>query len=168
MMQLRLTRRLIEHLDLDPCVFEEPRPASGALGNWLASQVSIAEVSGFIFLSESTLYSFWLPESGNPLENIFLIGLAGVLNIEGFNELDILRLLGDALPLDLSLNADKRFNVFLRTASAHFRLQLKREGGLDNASLAAAISRVNRCPCKELEGSTPAEVLGEVLRLPCQ
>ncbi|OPZ58778.1 MAG: hypothetical protein BWY87_01299 [Deltaproteobacteria bacterium ADurb.Bin510] len=168
MMQLRLTRRLVAHLDFDTEVFAEPRPASAGLGNWLVSLASFEGSPGLIFLSESSLYSFWLPETGAPLEQVFLGGLVGVLNMEGFGDLEILRIIGEALPLDLSLSVERRFSSYLGQLNAQYRFHLKREGGLSSASLAAAISRVNRIPLKRLEWSTPAEILREVLSLTCQ
>ena len=168
MMQLRLTRRLVAHLEFDTSVFAEPHAANSCLGNWLVSVASLENRAGFIFLSESTLYSFWLPEDGSTLEQVFLGGLVGVLSMEGFGEIEILRIIGEALPLDLSLNTEQRFNGHLGQLNAQYRFHLKREGGLSSAGLAATISRVNRTPFKSLEWSTPAEILRDVLSLTCQ
>lgn len=168
MMQLRLTRRLVEHLNIDTRIFDVPRPARAALGNWLASVANYEGASGLIFLSESTLYSFWMPEDGSPLEQVFLVGLAGVLGMEGFSELEILRLLGDALPLDLCLSDDRHFRGHLTVVNERYRFHLRAAGGLEGLDLAGVINRVNRIPLKRLEWSTPADVLREVLKLTCQ
>jgi len=168
MIQLRLTRKLIEYLNIDPQLFDAPRPARAALGNWLASTATFEGAAGIIFLSESTLYSFWMPEDGSPLEQLFLVGLAGVLGMEGFSELEILRLLGEALPIDLCRSEDRQLRGHLTVVNEHYRFHLHEAAGLEGLDLAGAIARVNRIPLKRLEWTTPADVLREVLKLTCQ
>lgn len=118
-------------------------------------------------MSERTFLSFLLfgvrKDNSKSISQVFANGLTQLLEIEGFNEEQILRVFQDYQLGELTKTNNRSTLGNLRDLMLNYEQAIMYEGGLKQCNLGEIIHRMNRMPQKNLNWRFSIEAARELI-----
>ena len=118
-------------------------------------------------MSERTFLSFLLfgvrKDNSKSIPHVFTNGLSQLLEIEGFNDEQILRVFQDYQLIELTKTNNRSALGNLRDLMLNYEHAIMRGGGLKECNLGKIIHNINRMPQKNLNWRFSIEAARELI-----
>jgi hypothetical protein len=153
MLQLHCTQKVRKQFGID-VDSHDSKPSNAALGNWYVNLGTIDRRKTLIFMSERTLLSFLLfgvkKQTQVSLADLFVRGLAQLLELEEFTEPQIHRAMGVGGHLQYSKTGNRKALGNLNDLQQLYTITILNEGGFSHCDLWAIIRKMNRMPQRNI------------------
>ena len=170
MLQLRCTKKVLDHFRISDPALAEPQSTDAALGNWYVNLVKIDRRNTLIFMSERTLLSFVLfgvrKSNSTKLAEIFIHGAMQLLQLEGFTESEIASALGGDGILTVTKTDNRKALGNLNDLMRIYEHSVWYEHGFKHCDLWGIISSTNRMPQKNIGGGYSIDLARELVQSP--
>jgi hypothetical protein len=155
MFYLKCTGSVQKALGLPKALVADAQPNPAPFGNWYVNRFAIGQRKAYLFMSETTLLSFFLLQGKKPmtvesLPTMLLAGLAQLLEMRGFGQHAIARAVLHYHD-GVYAKTDSRSDLgSLNDLVQRYQWLIDRDGGLAHCDLTRIIMGTNAMPQRRL------------------
>jgi len=168
MIQLRCTTKVQKQLRLKPKDLSEISQPQTTLGNWYVNITTIDRRKFFVFMNEKTLLSFIIfgitKANAKKIHSVFVNGLAHYLQIEGFDDQTIGRIINEYQQMEYTKTHSKQLLGNMNNLIQTYAHYIYCAGGLEYCDLTDIIQRINHMPQRNINWKYSIDLTKELLK----